>query len=118
MAKQNLASMSVDALTKLRDDIGALLSRKAEELKDRLKAIGADYADVGRIAVYGKRSLTGRKIAPKYRGPNGETWAGRGAQPVWMTEAIKKGAKRDEFLIDKPVKTEKNKVAKKRRAKK
>jgi DNA-binding protein H-NS len=113
MAKQNLAGMSIDALLKLRNQIGAALSHKASELKSELKAIGADYADVGRIAVYGKRA--GRKVAPKYRGPNGETWAGRGAQPLWLTAEIKKGAKREHFLIDKP---RKNKTAKKRRAKK
>jgi DNA-binding protein H-NS len=118
MAKQNLATMSIDALTKLREDIGAALSRKAEELKDQLKAIGADYVDVGRIAVYGKKSLAGRKVAPKYRGANGETWAGRGAQPLWLTAAIKNGAKREDFLINTADKVAKKRVAKKRRAKK
>ena len=100
----NLASMSVDALIKLRDDIGSALSRKAEGLKKELAALGADYAEFGRIAIYGKKSVrgsAGRKVAPKYRDRAGNTWAGRGAQPVWMTEAIKKGAKREDFLIDK-----------------
>jgi DNA-binding protein H-NS len=110
MAKQNLASLSVDALLKLRDDIGAVLSRKAEALKTELKAIGADYADVGRIAVYGKKSLKGRKLSPKYRDPKTKaTWAGRGAMPVWMRDAIKGGRKREDFLVSKP-----KKVAKKR----
>jgi hypothetical protein len=32
--------------------------------------MGADYKEVGRIAISGKNSqLAGRKIAPKYRGP-------------------------------------------------
>jgi hypothetical protein len=35
MAKVNLASMSVDALLKLRDDIGKVLSRKATQLQAR-----------------------------------------------------------------------------------
>jgi hypothetical protein len=35
MAKSNLASMSVDALLKLREDIGTALSRRAAELKTR-----------------------------------------------------------------------------------
>jgi DNA-binding protein H-NS len=45
--------------------------------------------------------LRGRKIAPKYRGPSGETWAGRGAKPRWLVTAIKEGKKLDDFLIDK-----------------
>jgi|SRR5262249_27916188 len=101
MAKQpSLTSMSVDTLLKLRQDIGSVLARKADDLKNELKAIGADYADVGRIAVYGRKSLAGRKVAIKYRDKHGNTWAGRGAQPRWMTEAIKAGAKREDFLVD------------------
>jgi DNA-binding protein H-NS len=115
-AKKSLTSMSAEALLKLRDEIGAVLSRKAEALKSELKAIGSDYADVGRIAVYGKKSLAGRKVPAKYRGPKGEKWAGRGAQPRWMTEAIKGGAKRDDFLIIKRGKRAAKKA--KRRAKK
>ena len=118
-AKKSLASMSVDALLNLRDDIGTILSRKADDLKTELKAIGADYADVGRIALYGKKSLKGRKVAIKYRDKHGNAWAGRGAQPRWMTEAIKAGAKRENFLVGKSAAAGK-KVARKvkRRAKK
>jgi len=36
--------MSVDALLKLREDVGAVIARKANALKNELKAIGADYA--------------------------------------------------------------------------
>jgi DNA-binding protein H-NS len=45
--------------------------------------------------------LKGRSAAPKYRGPNGETWAGRGLSPRWLTALEKKGKKRDQFLIEK-----------------
>jgi hypothetical protein len=40
MPKVNLASMSVDALLKLRDDIETVLSRKANELKHQLSRLG------------------------------------------------------------------------------
>jgi DNA-binding protein H-NS len=116
MAKQNLSSLSVDALLKLRDEIGSILSKKADGLKKQLEALGADYAEVGRIALYGKKkkSLAGRKVAAKYRDPKTSlTWAGRGAQPVWMRDAIKAGKKPEDFLIAKP-----DKPAKKVRRKK
>jgi DNA-binding protein H-NS len=112
MAKQNLAGMPIAALLKLREQIGAVLSRKADELKSELRSISADYAGTRQTMVSKK---TGRKVPPKYRGPNGEKWAGRGAQPLWMTGAIKNGAKREDFLIDK---TAKKATKKKRRAKK
>jgi DNA-binding protein H-NS len=107
MAKQNLATLSVDALLALRDEIGSILFKKADELKKELAALGADYAEVGRVALYGKKkkSLAGRKVAAKYRDPKSKvTWAGRGAQPVWMREAIKAGKTPEDFLIRKPAK--------------
>jgi DNA-binding protein H-NS len=41
------------------------------------------------------------KVAPKYRGPGGLTWAGRGLMPVWLRQAIAKGKKKEDFLIKK-----------------
>lgn len=99
---KNLSLLSIDALLQLRDDVAAALGRKAAALKKELASLGSDYAEVGRIAIYGKKkSLQGRKVPIKYRDKSGNTWAGRGAQPRWLTAAIKAGAKRDDFLVDK-----------------
>jgi len=106
MAK--LTSMSVDALLKLRDEISTVLSRKAGELKSQLARLG----EPDKVGQARRGRKAGRKVAPKYRSPSGETWAGRGAQPRWLTAAIKTGKKRDDFLIAKPVK----KTARKKRA--
>jgi DNA-binding protein H-NS len=38
-------------------------------------------------------------VAPKYRGPNGETWSGRGLSPKWLKALIDQGRSKDEFLI-------------------
>jgi len=102
MAKQTLASMSVDALLKLRDDIGTVLQQKSHELQTQLSRLGGSIAGNGH-----KRrasALKGRKAPIKYRDKSGNTWSGRGAQPRWMTAAIKDGAKRDDFLVDRPAK--------------
>ena len=109
MAKpRSLASMSVDALLKLRDDIGSMLSKKAGELKRQLSALTG--TDVGNGRRRGRKSaLKGRKVPPKYRGPGGETWAGRGARPLWLSAAIKGGKKLDDFLIAKGTKKRKAK---------
>jgi len=48
----------------------------------------------------GGRTLKGKKVPPKYRGPSGETWAGRGVRPRWLVAAIKGGKRLDDFLID------------------
>ena len=56
---------------------------------------------------YGKRgrptSLKGRKVAVKYRDGSGNAWAGRGAQPVWLREKLKAGAKLEDFAVHKSV---------------
>ena|SRR5262245_33630117 len=96
MAKVNLASMSVDALLQLREDVDRALSSRAGDLQRQLAALGKDVGGRGRGSV-----LRGTTVAPKYRGPGGETWAGRGAMPRWMAAAIKEGKTREDFLIDK-----------------
>jgi DNA-binding protein H-NS len=94
MPKPNLSAMSVDALLKLRDDINKILDRKANELRSQLSRLG-------RPAIQRGSRLKGRKVPAKYRSPSGETWAGRGARPRWLVEAMKKGKKVDDFLIAK-----------------
>jgi DNA-binding protein H-NS len=94
MPKPNLSAMSVDALLTLREDINEVLNRKANELRSQLSILG-------RPAIQRGSRLKGRKVPPKYRSPSGETWAGRGARPRWLVEAIKRGKKIDDFLIDK-----------------
>ena len=38
-------------------------------------------------------------VAAKYRGPNGETWSGRGLTPKWLAALVAQGQSRDAFLI-------------------
>jgi DNA-binding protein H-NS len=95
MAKANLASMSVNALLKLREDIEKVLASRAHELRDQLARLGHEVGPKTRAS-----SLKGRKIAVKYRDKSGNTWAGRGAQPVWLREKLKDGAKLEDFAVD------------------
>jgi DNA-binding protein H-NS len=110
----NLSLMSVEALLKLRDDIGAVLVRKADELKGQLSRLTGGGGEIGNGRRKQGRATKGMKVAPKYRDSEGNTWAGRGAQPRWLTSAIKAGKKREDFLIDKSA-APARKVAKKTR---
>jgi DNA-binding protein H-NS len=98
-AHTKLRSMNVDALLKLRDDIWTVLRYKRQELEAQLHLLDGGPRRSPRP------SLKGAKVAPKYRGPNGETWAGRGAMPKWLAALKKEGHKPEEFLIAKPAKT-------------
>jgi DNA-binding protein H-NS len=107
---RHLASLSLDALVKLRDDVTEALSSQAAALRTQLASLTGAPAR-GRPKESNRKSkLTGRKVAPKYRDKSGNTWSGRGAQPRWMTAAIKDGGKRDDFLIAKPAKAAKRKA--------
>jgi DNA-binding protein H-NS len=112
MPKINLSGMTVEALMDLRKRVDETLLEHRAELQKQLERMGARVG--GRRVVRGGGSaLRGRKVPPKYRSPSGETWAGRGARPRWMVEALKKGKKLDDFLIDKSAR----KGRKKRRSK-
>ncbi len=102
---RSLAKMSLDALLQLRDDVTAAISNQAEALRAQLASLTGNTPLRGRSTAAPRKSkLAGRKVAPKFRDKSGNTWSGRGAQPRWMTAAIKGGAKRDDFLIAKPAK--------------
>jgi hypothetical protein len=59
MARMNISSMSVDALLKLREDIGKALSKKAKEMQRQLSRLGAESGFKNRS---GGSSLKGRKV--------------------------------------------------------
>lgn len=94
--------MSVDELWSLHESVIAELSRKmaAERamLEDRLRQLGSNASKVVR-----RERRPYPKVAPKYRNPTnkGETWAGRGKQPRWLTAQLRNGKRLDEFLIRK-----------------
>ena len=124
MAKRalNFSKLDLAELVQLRDQIETALNGRIVIERDELQAkiteletlqrkrSNSDHA-VGSPKI-GKQStkilagrkvhaLKGRKAEPKYRGPNGETWAGRGLAPTWLTALEKKGKKREQFLIKK-----------------
>jgi hypothetical protein len=108
MAKASLARMSINALLDLRDQIGKVLSRRADDLQDQLSRLGGELgvSNKGRGSV-----LKGRKVPIKYRDRSGNTWAGRGATPHWLREKLKAGAKLKDFAVDKKVAPRKSRKA-------
>lgn len=68
-------------------DLQAASNRRAKSARSRGKLVGAA---VRRIPVV---------VAPKYRGPNGETWSGRGLKPRWLAAQVALGKSKEEFAI-------------------
>src|SRR5215471_8062789 len=112
MPKVSLSRMTVEALMDLRGRVDGTLHERRAEIEEQLERIGV--VGGGRVVRGGGSALKGRKVPPKYRGPSGETWAGRGARPRWLVDAIKGGRKLDDFLIDKSARKQRKKRRSKR----
>jgi DNA-binding protein H-NS len=102
MAKLNLKSMSPYDLIELRGQLETVLATKVaaerkalEDSLAKLDGLGGKRGRRGR----GGSVLAGKKVAPKYRGPEGETWTGRGLKPKWLQAAISEGKLLEDFLI-------------------
>lgn len=88
MAKQqSLASMSVEALFKLRDDVAEAIAGRAADLRRQLSQLTGDKPARGGAG----RKRKGRKVAPQFRSKKDSSlvWSGRGALPRWMKEEMK-----------------------------
>ena len=91
----------------LEKQIEAARQAELSEVIARVKQLIAEYgltaADLG-FKMAGAMGMVAGKIrlpvAVKYRGPNGETWSGRGKPPNWLTRLeTEEGRHRDEFLV-------------------
>jgi DNA-binding protein H-NS len=98
----NLTNMNVAQLLDLRKQIDATLVQRRGELEKQLRVLGTATDGVRRgRGRSGVSPLAGIKVAPKYRGPEAQTWAGRGQRPKWLAEATKAGQSPEDFLIEK-----------------
>jgi DNA-binding protein H-NS len=86
----------------------AIAARKDEAKSEFLAKMRADAAAHGlsldEILGKGpggrrKRSDAGVKLKPKYIGPNGEIYTGRGPTPKWLRSLERKGEKREKYLV-------------------
>lgn len=67
----------------------------------RGRKAGKGAAKLAKVPKEGKKKAakaTG-PVEAKYRGPNGETWSGRGLTPKWLTALEASGRAKSEFLI-------------------
>ena len=101
MPAVSLKNMDVYALLELRREVENTLTERGRDLETANCTVGRRTKAPGRPAGQAGRAsaLRGVKIAPKYRGPGGETWAGRGATPRWLASLLKEGHSIEEFSI-------------------
>lgn len=103
LSMEELGMLS-EAIAKAREDM-ATAGRAAllEEFRIKAERLGVSIEELIGIAApdasRSQRSDAGKKVAAKYRGPNGEEWTGRGRMPNWLAAMEASGRGRDEFLI-------------------
>lgn len=100
----------IEKLQKQAADIKAReFDKTVREIVAKMRAFGITVADL-RLGKKKPGKSTGKKpvarkvkpastVAPKYRGPSGETWSGRGLPPRWLAALIASGQSKDSFLI-------------------
>ena len=96
-----LTSMTIVKLVELRDEITEHLAKRRKELEQQISHLDSFAPGGKRVSGTGGRrsSMRGVKVAPKYRGPKGETWAGRGVYPRWLAALLKEKHKIEEYAI-------------------
>jgi len=84
-----------------------------KEIQAKMQAFGITVKDIqvrkpgkpGRVAKVKapKAAKASRKagvpVAAKYRGPNGETWSGRGLTPKWLAALVAQGQSKESFAL-------------------
>lgn len=77
------------------------ISSVIADIKAKMKQFGITTADLGGSAASGKKAGKSKSGAPaKYRGPNGELWAGGpGRKPEWVRSVLASGKSLDSYLI-------------------
>ena len=82
------------------------------EIRGKMQAFGISVKDLQpaknsknttapakkRVKAGGKKSA-GAPVAAKFRGPDGQTWTGRGLSPRWLKTLTDQGHTKEEFLI-------------------
>ncbi len=86
-----LAKMSAFGIT-----VKDLEAARKKSPKGRSKAVGKAASGGRRLT---KKRGGGSPVAAKYRGPNGETWSGRGLMPRWLSALVATGRTKEEFAI-------------------
>jgi DNA-binding protein H-NS len=100
----NLQKLSIDKLSKLRDQVDVVINEKvAEERRTVQHKLGnLDRLVANGVRVKGVRGGVGGTVPAKYRNPENpaETWAGRGLKPRWLAAALEAGKMLEDFSVE------------------
>ena len=76
-------------------DVQGASGRNVKAVKGRGKGKTTPKAPTNKARKTGSSAT----VAPKFRGPNGEVWSGRGLTPKWLAALIADGQQKEQFAI-------------------
>ncbi|MDN4590851.1 hypothetical protein DBA29_20430 [Xenophilus aerolatus] len=97
-ARELLASRSVEEVKVLVDALARKLQAQGLDIHLAVEEL-RKYAPARRSTPRKERADKGTVSAPKYQGPNGELWSGKGHAPRWMKPLLAEGKIKEDFLI-------------------
>ncbi|MDD2883399.1 MAG: H-NS histone family protein [Rhodoferax sp.] len=78
-------------------------NKTVQEIKAKMIAFGITIEDLNGGSKSRPRKVgaakSGNPAPAKYRGPNGETWSGRGLMPRWLAALVAQGQSKESFAI-------------------
>lgn len=79
-----------------KDELSAVIA----DIKAKMKQFGITAADLGGTSATKKSGKSKSSAPAKYKGPNGELWAGGpGRKPEWVRAVLASGKSLDSYLI-------------------
>jgi DNA-binding protein H-NS len=93
-AFHQLETLSIEALAELRDAVTAKL---ADGVAAKQKELEVEIARIN--GLNSKVSAPKPKAPPKYRGPKGEEWSGRGSQPAFVRDHLAAAGTLDQLKV-------------------
>lgn len=103
MTAQELVAHIAEAQGKLKEKQEAAKASLREKWKAEAAEAGlsidAIMPGAGSAPVKASRKEATGTVPVKFRGPNGETWSGRGKMPKWLQAQEAEGKNRSEFAV-------------------
>ena len=108
--------LQIEKLQKQAADIKAKeFDKTVQDIRAKMQAFGITAKDLQTVkrGAKGKKDAapkkrnnhvavknTAKPVAAKFRGPDGETWSGRGLTPRWLATLLEQGRTKEDFAIN------------------
>ncbi len=92
----------IEKLQKQANEIKAQeFDQTVQDILAKMAAYGITLKDLDVIKGRARKAAPAgsKTAAAKFKGPNGETWSGRGLTPRWLSALVAQGHTKEEFAI-------------------